>query len=69
VEQARCPLRFVVGMLDPVSGAPMAARFKELVPNADVVELPDVGHYPQVEAPERVLAACEEFWKALWERL
>lgn len=63
VAQARCPLRFVVGMLDPVSGAPMAARFRELVPSADVVELPDVGHYPQVEAPERVLAACEAFWK------
>jgi pimeloyl-ACP methyl ester carboxylesterase len=63
VTQARCPLRFVVGMLDPVSGAPMAARFKELVPNADVVELPDVGHYPQVEAPQRVLSACEEFWR------
>lgn len=29
----------------------------ELVPRADVVELPDVGYYPRLEAPERVLAA------------
>lgn len=62
LQNAGPPLRFIVGMLDPVSGAAMAARFRELVPDADIVELPDVGHYPQVEAPERVLAACASFW-------
>lgn len=35
----------------------MVARYRELVPHPDVVELPDVGHYPQVEAPEAVLTA------------
>ncbi len=51
------PLRFVVGAADPISGAHMAARYRELVPNPDVVELASIGHYPQVEAPDAVLGA------------
>ena len=49
------PVRLINGLEDPVSGAHMVARYRELVANADVVELAGVGHYPQVEAPERVL--------------
>jgi pimeloyl-ACP methyl ester carboxylesterase len=41
-----------------VSGAHAAARYRELVPDPDVVALPDIGHYPQVEAPDAVLAAA-----------
>jgi pimeloyl-ACP methyl ester carboxylesterase len=55
------PLRLVDGLADPVSGAPMAARYRALVPRADVVELPGVGHYPQLEAPAAVLAAVAPF--------
>ena len=32
----------------------MAARYRELVPRADVVLLDGVGHYPQMEAPADV---------------
>ena len=39
----------------------MAARYRELVPNPDVVLLAGIGHYPQLEAPERVLEAYLEF--------
>ena len=49
------PLRFVCGPLDPVSGVPMADRFRTLIPSPDVVLLNGIGHYPQIEAPERVL--------------
>jgi pimeloyl-ACP methyl ester carboxylesterase len=43
----------------------MVARYRELVPNPDVVELPDIGHYPQLEAPDAVLAAIlEHFGRA-----
>lgn len=56
------PLRLIDGLLDPVSGAHMVARYRELVPRPDVVELPDVGHYPQLEAPEAVLAAVLELF-------
>lgn len=53
----RLPLRLIDGLADPISGAHLVARYRELVPAADIVELPGVGHYPQLEAPEQVLAA------------
>lgn len=51
------PLRVIDGLDDPVSGAHMVQRYRELVANPDVVELPGIGHYPQVEAPEAVADA------------
>ncbi|MGI9293749.1 MAG: alpha/beta fold hydrolase, partial [Pseudomonadales bacterium] len=59
------PMRLIDGLLDPVSGAHMVTRYRELVPDADVVELADVGHYPQLEAPNDVLAAAFDFWRQL----
>ena len=49
------PRRLICGAVDPVSGAHLAARYRELVPAADVVLLEGVGHYPQLEEHERVL--------------
>ena len=60
MEHADLPIRFVWGMADPVSGAHMLEVIKERRPGADIVELADVGHYPQLEAPERVAAAIIE---------
>jgi pimeloyl-ACP methyl ester carboxylesterase len=60
VQQSEMPIRFVWGMADPVSGAHMAEVIKERRPGADIVELADVGHYPQLEAPDRVAAAIME---------
>ncbi len=57
VETSSTPIRFVWGMVDPVSGAHMAKAIKDRRPGADFVELADVGHYPQLEAPDRVAAA------------
>ncbi|HET9485732.1 MAG TPA: alpha/beta hydrolase [Xanthomonadales bacterium] len=57
------PLRFVNGLADPVSGAHMVARYRELIPDADIVELDGIGHYPQIEAPAEVLEACHQFWE------
>lgn len=58
---ANVPLRLVDGVEDPISGAHLVARYRWLVPSADVVELPGVGHYPQIEAPDEVLAAAVDF--------
>lgn len=61
LQRWRHPLCVIDGMLDPVSGAQMVARLRQLVPQAQVVELEEIGHYPQWEAPERVLAAYRSF--------
>lgn len=53
------PLAFVWGMLDPVSGAHMAEAIEQRVPNPRLFPLEDVGHWPALEAPERVVAAME----------
>ena len=60
LQETCIPLRLIDGMADPISGAHMVKRYEQLVPNADVVRLENVGHYPQVEAPQQVLAAILE---------
>jgi len=59
---ANVPVRLIAGLEDPISGAHMVTRYRELVANPDVVELPGVGHYPQLEAPQEVLAAALSFF-------
>ena len=54
---ATVPIRLINGPEDPVSGAHLVARYRELVPHPDVVSLPGIGHYPQVEAPQQTLDA------------
>jgi pimeloyl-ACP methyl ester carboxylesterase len=61
LQKTRVPLRVIDGADDPVSGAHMVARYRELVPEPDTVLLPGMGHYPQVEDPEGVLRAFWEF--------
>lgn len=61
MQKTHIPLRFINGPADPVSGRHMAERYRELIPNPDVVLLDGIGHYPQLEAPERVLDAYFEF--------
>jgi pimeloyl-ACP methyl ester carboxylesterase len=57
LEHADLPLAFVWGMLDPVSGAHMAQRIRERLPEAPFLALDDVAHWPPLEAPGRVSEA------------
>src|SRR5271166_847098 len=57
LQDTDAPLAFVWGMLDPVSGAQMAERIRERLPDAPFVELEYVAHWPALEAPGRVCAA------------
>ena len=57
LERTDVPLAFVWGMLDPISGAHMAERIRERLPRAPMCALEEVGHWPPLEAPERVAAA------------
>ena len=58
MRQTAVPMRLIDGPIDPNSGAHMARRYAEVIPDADVVMLADdIGHWPQIEAPEAVLTA------------
>jgi pimeloyl-ACP methyl ester carboxylesterase len=57
LEDTDVPRAFTWGMLDPVSGAHMAERIRERLPDAPFTALEDVGHWPPLEAPDRVAAA------------
>lgn len=61
LQNSDIPLRVIVGMDDPISGAHMLARYRELVPKADGIALEGIGHYPQLEAPAEVLRAVTAF--------
>ncbi|WP_334020371.1 alpha/beta fold hydrolase [Alteromonas sp. S015] len=61
LQNADVPLRLTAGMADPISGAHMVARYKQLIPNADVIELDKIGHYPQIESAEAVVNSIISF--------
>ena len=53
----RGPVQLVWGLDDPVSGRHVLTRAVDALPQARVVELPGVGHFPNVEAPAAVSTA------------
>jgi pimeloyl-ACP methyl ester carboxylesterase len=59
--ESTVPRRLICGAVDPVSGRHLAERYRELVPDPDVVVLEGVGHYPQLEAHDRVVDEYEAF--------
>ncbi len=63
IQYTDMPKRLIDGAVDPISGKHMAEFYKEIVPNADVVLLDAIGHYPQTEAPNEVLYYYNEFRK------
>ncbi len=65
IQHTDIPKRLIDGGCDPISGKHMAEFYKEIVPNADVVVLEEIGHYPQVESPDEVLAHYYEFRNAI----
>lgn len=65
LQQTDVPLRLICGPLDPVSGRPIADRYRELIPEPDVVILDGIGHYPQLEDPSAVVRELLAFHAAL----
>ncbi len=45
------PLNFLWATGDPVATTNVLAGLRELRPGAEVIELPGIGHYPQIEVP------------------
>ena len=60
MRETAVPMRLIDGALDPNSGAHMARRYTEVIPHPDVVMLDDIGHWPQLEAPDAVWEAFIE---------
>lgn len=52
------PLGFLWATGDPVATTEVLAGLRELRPTAEVVELPGIGHYPQIEVPAEFTAAA-----------
>ncbi len=65
LQKTSLPLKLIDGIHDPVSGAHMVRRYREMVAHPDITELPGIGHYPQLEAPRDVLASYLDF-RARW---
>lgn len=59
IQKAKIPIRLINGVFDPISGQHMADRYREIIPNPDVIELKDIGHFPLIEAPDLVL---KHYW-------
>ncbi|GAB4422897.1 MAG: alpha/beta hydrolase [Turneriella sp.] len=55
LENAAVPIAMINGPMDPISGRHLAQAFSKRNPKARVEILEGVGHYPQVEAPEKVV--------------
>lgn len=60
--ESRVPLALINGSVDPVSGAHLVTRYKELGCRLDYLqEFEEIGHYPQVEDSSAVSQAYLEF--------
>jgi haloalkane dehalogenase len=57
---AELPALVIWGMKDPAFPPTLLARWRSVLPQATVVELP-VGHWPQEEAPDQVTSAMQAF--------
>jgi haloalkane dehalogenase len=55
------PILIIWGRRDRAFGPHLLARWRQRLPAAAVVELPEAGHWPHEEEPERVIEALRLF--------
>ncbi len=53
------PLTLAWGLHDPVARPAVLDGLRALRPGVEAIELPDAGHYPQIEQPELIVAALD----------
>jgi pimeloyl-ACP methyl ester carboxylesterase len=69
MQQTTIPMCFINGPSDPNSGIHMARRYEELIPNPNITLLSkNIGHWPQLEAPEQVLQSYDTFIRMVAEK-
>lgn len=59
IERHPSPLTIIWGDADPIAVWPMAERLHAARPDATLVRLEGIGHYPMIEAPDAFGAALE----------
>jgi pimeloyl-ACP methyl ester carboxylesterase len=59
IERHPSPLTVVWGDADPIAVWPMAERLQDVRPDATLVRLRGIGHYPMLEAPDAFTSAVE----------
>lgn len=64
METAWEKISFIWGAADPVSGLHVIEHVRSQIPAARISAFPDVGHYPQWEAPEETIAALRSILKS-----
>jgi len=69
MQEAGVAMRMIVGGSDSIAGVRMLERYRQLIPRADTVLLPDIGHYPHTEAPNQVLRHFREFHAPVTRRV
>jgi pimeloyl-ACP methyl ester carboxylesterase len=56
------PVILINGSVDPIAGKHIVERFREVVDGSvKVVELPEIGHFPHLEAPSDVIESYLKF--------
>lgn len=68
IRNAKLPMMLINGLADPVSGAHAADGFAKLVPKAKLARLPEIGHFPLIEAPETVAELVHKFHDCIVEK-
>jgi pimeloyl-ACP methyl ester carboxylesterase len=53
------PLTLTWGLKDPVARVEVLDGLRALRPGVEVLELPELAHYPQIESPDRVAASVD----------
>ncbi len=62
LKRSDIPVLLINGSSDPVAGKHVVERFREVVVgNVKVVELPEIGHFPHLEAPSDVIESYLKF--------
>jgi 2-succinyl-6-hydroxy-2,4-cyclohexadiene-1-carboxylate synthase len=56
LRELRVPVRLIAGAVDEKFAA-IARRMQELLPHADLIEIPDCGHAPHLERPQAFVEA------------
>ncbi len=55
LQRGGVPVRLINGAQDPLCSAHVLERYRQLLPEAEIILLPDIGHFPHTEAPVQVL--------------